>query len=624
MTWEDYRPIPGVDWANPSLQPTRGFKMALVAVDFPDQPFVITLPKHSDLFGNPQIDPVPRAQVPRFYADFYNKPSPVNHGHTINGYWMEQSRGQFGITQLEAFGPYLMPTNFWYYGLNEHRQNNSTPTGVVARGNTERDADALWRAASGKTPNDYDCVLRIYAGYDETGVWQEFGEMKFETRDDIPLEWGNPNTNMPRWVPSRYVPWTSWRAGAQHWGLSSIRQGENSGTITHELGHFAFGIGDNNNNPCVQPYRRVGSGPWDMMDRGSFNGPGGPHSRWVVPATQGAAMPAGLMLRNRIINGFITNGQILLLNRDGLAQSGLAVATVTARAVEPKPGELAGIVVLLDGASPHDRTPPDDPATNALSPGRPLYNNYTLEVVQRIGYDSFCPDSGVLLAKNKDREGSSGGTNAFNLFSWVIDAHPEDINMIDFKRPKSGAPVMRTPADYRQLNDALFHAGLNSGSQYEYEDGPNRLHFYIIDILRDPRGILSYALGVRSLDGAGPQTRGVAVDAPAPLRLAGPSADCAFQIHNTGAAAMSAANLHPQDAAAWLNNDIYRLTVSVEGTGWTAQLRNALAAVAFGKSAAVPVHVTRAPGASASAVLTLAVRSESDPAKSATATCPVR
>jgi hypothetical protein len=46
----------------------------------------------------------------------------------------------------------------------------------------------------------YDCVLRIYAGYDETGVWQEFGEMKFENRDDIPPEWGNPNTNLPRWA----------------------------------------------------------------------------------------------------------------------------------------------------------------------------------------------------------------------------------------------------------------------------------------------------------------------------------------------------------------------------------------------------------------------------------------
>src|SRR5580692_8601435 len=130
MTWDDYRPIPGVNWADPSLKPSRGFNMALIAVDFPDQPFVITLPKHSDPFGNPQIDPVPREQVPQFYADFYNKPSAVNHGHTINGYWMEQSRGGFGITGLEPFGPYQMPTNFWMYGLDEFGQRSYTPTGV--------------------------------------------------------------------------------------------------------------------------------------------------------------------------------------------------------------------------------------------------------------------------------------------------------------------------------------------------------------------------------------------------------------------------------------------------------------------------------------------------------------
>ena len=45
----------------------------------------------------------------------------------------------------------------------------------------------------------------------------------------------------------------------------------------------------------MKPYRRVGTGPWDMMDRGGFNGPGGPHRRWVVPAAEGAAMPAGLI-----------------------------------------------------------------------------------------------------------------------------------------------------------------------------------------------------------------------------------------------------------------------------------------------------------------------------------------
>ena len=48
-----------------------------------------------------------------------------------------------------------------------------------------------------------------------------------------------------------------------------------------------------------------------MMDRGSFNGPGGPHRRWVVPPTEGASMPAGLMLRNRLENKFSTEAAVL-------------------------------------------------------------------------------------------------------------------------------------------------------------------------------------------------------------------------------------------------------------------------------------------------------------------------
>ena len=44
---------------------------------------------------------------------------------------------------------------------------------------------------------------------------------------------------------------------------------------------------------------------------------------------------------------------------------------------------------------------------------------------------------------------------------------------------------MRTIGDYRQLNDALFHAGTNSGSKYEYVDAANGLHFYVIDVTRD-------------------------------------------------------------------------------------------------------------------------------------------
>jgi M6 family metalloprotease-like protein len=624
MTWDDYRPIPGKNWADPSLKPERGFRLAVVAIDFPGQPFVITLPKGSDPFGNPQIDPIAREDVPQFYADFFMTPSEVNHGQTINGYWMEQSRGKFGITEVDVFGPYRMPKPIWAYGLNEYGQNDQTPDGSRANSRMERDCDSIWIADIGEDiRKNYDAILRVYASYDETGVWQEFGEMKFNTKDDIPPEWGNPNPDKPRWITTRYVEWTSWLAGSQQWGLSSMRQGENSGTITHELGHFAFRLPDLNNNPYVKPYRRVAAGPWDMMDRGCFNGPGGPHRRWVVPPIQGAAMPAGLMVHNRLKNGFITEFQILRLSRDGLAQSGLAVAEVTARAVDPLPGTFAGIIVRLDGTEPGDRTPPDDPAINPLSPGIPNYNFYSLEVMQRIGYDSFTPDSGVLIAKNKDRlRGRNGGPNAFNSYIWIIDAHPEDINMVDYIKP-NGDKVMRTIADYRQLNDALFHAGLNSGSQFEWEDKPNRLHFYVIDVDKNKEGILSYTLAVRSLDGSGPQKRGVALDAKAKQKVRGPNTPVTFTIVNRGEAVETDPALHPADASAYLSFDVYRLSVSTEGKGWTAQLLNNLAAVEFGGSQPVKVYVSREDGGAQSARVILRATSESDPSKTSAATVKV-
>ncbi len=47
----------------------RTFKGALVLVDYPNQPFVITQPKGSTPFGNPSAEAngVPRDQVAEFY-----------------------------------------------------------------------------------------------------------------------------------------------------------------------------------------------------------------------------------------------------------------------------------------------------------------------------------------------------------------------------------------------------------------------------------------------------------------------------------------------------------------------------------------------------------------------------
>src|SRR5699024_972550 len=135
--------------------------------------------------------------------------------------------------------------------------------------------------------------------------------------------------------------------------------------------------------------------------------------------------------------------------------------------------------------------------------------------------------------KNKpfDDEDDSCG---YLCFSWMVDANPQDIEMVDFHRP-DGTPVMRTIGDYRQLNDGLFHAGTDSGSEYEYIDKANRLHFYVIDKHVNKRGELAYTVAVQSLDGDGPHRRG------ARLTTIGHRGDprhrgsvCAFRLRNTG------------------------------------------------------------------------------------------
>ncbi len=609
MTWEDYRHVPGTDWANPALTPTvRDFKGALVLLDYPDEEFAVTQPPESTIFGNPQAvaSGIPRAQVGKFYEDFLNKPNDLNRGHTINEYWMEDSGGRFGV-DLTAFGPYRMPSKSYQYGIDNGFNPGACPAGAPCARNIRTDGRAAWAADVGEAKiREYDFIFYLSAGQDESSTWQEFGEMMFQNKEDVPDAWGPPDPALPNWAKTRYVEWTSWKAASTIWpnaGGGSSTQAESSGqsVYAHEFSHI-LGIGDNYNNPYGVPLRRAYSGIWGMLSRGTFNGPGGPHSRWQIPPQNGASMGAQHMLRDKLDLGIVDETNVLRLSRQALRNTGVVVARVTARAAPPGGNGIAGINIAMD----RDLTRRCVITRDVLCDGF-NYNNYTLEVVDRMGSDSFTPDNGVLLAKTKNVDSAP--------FIWVVDAHPEDIDEVDFYTP-DGTPKKLTRGDYRQLSDALFHAGADSGSEYEFVDPDNRLHFYVIDLHRTNEGVLSYTVAVKSTSGSGPQPRGVALGGGAAN-----GTSCAFALSNTGQARTVGG--HPEDVNAYLRSDVYRLSAKVTGAGWSTWLPNELATAEVGKSVQVAALATPDASAAATATVQITATSESDKSKQATATCTV-
>ena len=614
MTWNDYKPVPGIDWSNTDIKPETELKGALILVDFPDQDFILSQPKGSELIGNPQVDAVPREEMGEWWKEFLNVPSELNNYQTIDSFWKENSNGKWGVS-LESYGPYRLDKNEFQYGLESSHNSNTLPSNYE-RGNLFQDgvnAAAADIAASGE---EYDFAFIVHAGYDESTVWQELGEMMFLNPESVPDEFGPPDLagfeNMPNWAKTRYVPWTSYYGAKAIWSAASsatingkrIRvsiQGESDGmgTFAHEFGHLR-GLGDNYNNAALDP--RTYSGYWETMSRGSFNGPGGTHTRWMIPSTLGASLSAPHMLRNKIKQGFVEDDEVLQIDRDQLKETGPVFADITARQA-PIGSEFDRTGSYGINISMNDLTPTDYLAgdwRNDILNNR-LYDNYTLEVVDRFGTDSFAADSGVLIAKTKNAE------TAPNI--WVVDSHPEDINLKDFTRP-DGTTAMVGKGDPRQTLDALFKAG--SGTSLvagkfdgsieqdtvvsEYVDPYNKLHFYVLGNQKDNDGVLRYQVAVRNTDGAGAYRRGVEVSAGtiAPA-VQDKVAVYHFNVTNTGEA-----------------KDLIRIKASA-GDGWAVQLDNNVLAVEPGATVKVPVYVKIPKGKKAPAKLTFTAASETDP-----------
>ena len=223
----------------------RTFKGALVLLDYPNQPFVVTQPQGSTVFGNPSAEAsgIPRDQVAQFYQDFLNTPNQLNRGHTLHEYWMEDSGGRYGVdlTGVRAVpdagqGPRVrdgVPGRHRLPGRRhvrpQHPHRRAAPPGSPT--------------SARRSPEQFDFVFFLSAGQDESSTWQEFGPMKFPTKEDVTDEFGPPDPALPNWVDTRYVEWTSWASGSTIWpnaGGGSSTQAESSGmsVFAHEFSHI--------------------------------------------------------------------------------------------------------------------------------------------------------------------------------------------------------------------------------------------------------------------------------------------------------------------------------------------------------------------------------------------------
>ena len=338
---------------------------------------------------------------------------------------------------------------------------------------------------------------------------------------------------------------------------------------------------------------------WDMMSRGSFNGPGGQHTRWQIPPTQGAALGSQHNLRNKRFLNFIADGDILRLNRAGLAQTGLAVTEVKAREVAPN-GDLAGVRINLDSDGDRNKicltsqagwTRPARArgARRRRAPPGPL---------QRLHDGGRAADRLGLLRAGPRRADRQVEDRRLDL------RHLQLLRLVHRLQPAGHRPgrlrqgrrhvAKATLGDERQLNDGTFNAGVNSGGEYEYGDRANK------PALLHPRQAhrraghpaLHGRRAVARRRGPADARRGLATPARAPPRATRP----ARSRSRTRAPRRRCPTVHPQDAPRTSARTSTACRRRPSGTGWTAHLRTR-SPRRSSVSGPVPVYIEKGTGA---------------------------
>ena len=207
LTWADYKPIPGPDYrsghADARAEPHRGaaskWRVALILVDYPDRPFTITQAagatdlrhavgaraQHPARAGAAVLRRLPQQAVS---AEQLPDHEPVLDGGLVRPV-RRRARAVRPVPdaaeglpvphrQLPERGRRL-PEPDASRRRTRRRATRTSPTAARNAWLADIDADG---ATPGEVRRDFDNMFWTSAGQDESGAWQEFGEMRFTAR----------------------------------------------------------------------------------------------------------------------------------------------------------------------------------------------------------------------------------------------------------------------------------------------------------------------------------------------------------------------------------------------------------------------------------------------------------
>jgi len=112
------------------------------------------------------------------------------------------------------------------------------------------------------------------------------------------------------------------------------------------------------------------------------------------------------------------------------------------------------------------------PGSGLTGSNIPRTSGFSIDVIDRVGYDSFSPDHGVLISRIAHTNAvGAGGMDGGGIF--IVDAHPGNMDMIQFREP-DGQPYMFADDHHMNIATATFRAGVHNNPYFYREDFPER------------------------------------------------------------------------------------------------------------------------------------------------------